>query len=333
MSRESRPNPPRLAERDDAAGRLLGEGADAFGEPVDEARAFHRLERTERGRTRLAWAGGAAGLALALSFWWSGPKRSVGTAEFTAVPEAVPTLPSQVNAPSLAVAKADSERPPIEAAQAPYTSASPVAPAHAEAPTETRCRELAQKAGPERGADCFRNLSRGSGVEAEVALYEAARLNADKLSDPARALELSEEYVRRFPGGALRGEIAWLRVRSLRAAGRLDDAFSESERLLNTKAGRALSRDIHWLRGVAYQDERNDCERAASEFVSLIGEPGARGDEAELRRAGCLEQLGRNADARKAYEQYLKRAAPSRASDARARLEALAVTNEASPAR
>jgi hypothetical protein len=338
MTRESRPNPPRLAERDDAAGRLLGEGADAFGGPVDEARAFHRLERTERGRTRLAWAGGAAGLALVLSFWWGGPRRSGGAVEFAAVPEAVPTVASRVNAPALAVTTTDAERPPVEPSQAPHTGASPPAPAPAEPteptePTEARCRELAQKTSPQRGADCFRSLSRGSGVEAEVALYEAARLSADKLSDHARALELSEEYERRFPSGALRGEIAWLRVRSLRAAGRLDEAFSASERLLDTKAGRALSRDIHWLRGVAYQDERNDCERAASEFVSLIGEPGARGDDAELRRAHCLEQLGRNADARRAYEQYLKRASPLRVSEARARLEALVDTAEASPAR
>ena len=60
-----------------------------------------------------------------------------------------------------------------------------------------------------------------------------------------------------------------------------------------------------------------------SELVSLVGEQGARGDEAEMRRAACFERLGRTNEALQAYEKYLERAEPRRAAEARAKIEAL----------
>ena len=57
--------------------------------------------------------------------------------------------------------------------------------------------------------------------------------------------------------------------------------------------------------------------------MALVGEPGVRGDEAELRRAACLEQLGRHQDAKKAYAQYLERENPAAAGRARERLQSL----------
>jgi hypothetical protein len=156
-----------------------------------------------------------------------------------------------------------------------------------------------------------------------VALYEAARLTAERLREPSRALALLEEHEKRFSNGAMRGEVAWLRVQSLRDLGRLDEALARSEALLSSPEGRALASELHWLRGRIYQDGRADCGRAASEFVALVGEPGARGDDAELRRARCLEQLGRNDDAAAAYQRYLARADARHAAEARARLSAL----------
>ncbi|HEX6275044.1 MAG TPA: hypothetical protein VFZ53_18505, partial [Polyangiaceae bacterium] len=120
-----------------------------------------------------------------------------------------------------------------------------------------------------------------------------------------------------------RGEVRWLRVQSLERAGRLDEALSESEAMLAAPEGRALSSEIHWLRARIYANVRNDCQRATSELVALVGEPGPRGDEAEMLRAACLERLGRTSDALAAYRKYLERAEPRRLNEARAKVEAL----------
>jgi hypothetical protein len=77
------------------------------------------------------------------------------------------------------------------------------------------------------------------------------------------------------------------------------------------------------LRGQIFQDRRQNYAAAASEFVALMGEPGRLGDEAELRRAECLERLGRASDARLAYQQYLRRDNPISADKARKRLASL----------
>jgi tetratricopeptide (TPR) repeat protein len=200
-------------------------------------------------------------------------------------------------------------RPPAEAASAPAT--------------EAKCREWSAAGRTEKAIDCFRSVARGTGLEGEVALYEAARLTADGLHDPSRALGLLAEYDKRFTGGAMRGEAAWLRIRAQRDAGRFDEALAGSEALLASPEGRALASELHWLRGQIYQENRHDCASAVSELVALVGEPGERGDAAEVRRARCLEQLGRTDDAVAAYERYLARPEPRRASEAKSRLSAL----------
>jgi hypothetical protein len=188
-------------------------------------------------------------------------------------------------------------------------------------PSESRCRELVNNGQAERAFECFRSLSRGNGLLSEVALYEAARVSLEHLGDAPRALELLREYELRHSEGALRGEADWLRVKSLRAAGRFKEALVASELFLTTPAGRALADEIHFLRGVLFQDELHDCSRAVSEFVSLVGKAGGRADEAELRRARCLEKLGRSADAREAFRQYLGRPDAANAPEAREKLQ------------
>jgi hypothetical protein len=195
--------------------------------------------------------------------------------------------------------------------------------ASAEPVDESRCRRLAASGDGERAFDCFQTLARGSGIGAEVSSYEAARVSAELLRDAPRALRLLDEHATRFPDGAMRGEVRWLRVRSLERAGRLDEALSESEALLAAPEGRALASDLHWLRARIYGDTRHDCARAVTELVSLVGEPGARGDEAEMKRAACFEELGRTGEALAAYQHYLERQGPARAEQAKARMEAL----------
>jgi hypothetical protein len=216
------------------------------------------------------------------------------------------------------------EERPAARVVAPVRPASPPAlPASDESRDEESCRKLVARGESARAVDCFRALAQGQGIGAEVASYEAARITAEALHDAARTLQLLDEHTVRFPSGAMRGEVRWLRVRSLERAGRFDEALAESEALLATTEGRGLASDVHWLRARIYADARDDCQRAVSELVALVGEPGARGDEAEMRRAACLERMGRRSEASAAYAKYLERSEPRRADEARAKLEEL----------
>jgi hypothetical protein len=198
--------------------------------------------------------------------------------------------------------------------------------ASAEAPStplsEDECKALAANGKNERAVECYRVLGRDSGIGADVALYQAARLELEKLGNARRALGLIAEHRRRFPTSSLGTELEWLHVRSLQQAGRFDDALRASEALLATPGGALLSADLHALRA-SIEGTRGDCADAVSELLSLASEPGARGDDAEFSRAGCLEKLGRSSDARAAYVHYLERSDARHAIEARARVVAL----------
>lgn len=311
--------PRRLAEEEGEAGSLLRRAAPEFTRGFDEARAFRRMERARLRRTALNWSLSAAAVAAAVVVVAATVVRSTPEPDrVTLDPE--PVRPAEVarSEDVTSAAVVPRPRPPPSAATAP------IAPRPAPEPVkEADCRRLVSAGKAERAVECFKEVSRGEGVQSEVALYEAARLTIERLQDASRGLALVDEYKRRFETGALRGEIEWLRVQALQRAGRVDEALSASEALLATPIGRNLAAELHFLRGRMLQDQRGDCARAASEFVSLIGEPGARGDEAELRRAECLERIGRNADARAAYERYLQRPNAAQAERARKRLSGL----------
>lgn len=333
-------NPPRLSAEGGEASRLLRSAETEFRLGLDESAAYERTERALRRRRAVTWGVGAASAAAVVLAITNGAGRiGRAPAEIALTPEPLPSPPAPVlvelSPKSEAAPPTDTpprretpeNRTPTAAVPTLVRVPAPIAEERiADAPetvSEADCRGLARAGETERAIGCFRVLARGSGVGAEVASYEAARLSANALGDAARALTLLDAHRERFPGGALRGEVAWLRVQSLRGAGRVEEALVESEALLGTPAGRALSADIHWLRARIHEEDRNDCQSAVIALVALIGEPGPRGDEAEMRRAGCLERLGRSAEALAAYERYLRRPEPRREADARARIQAL----------
>lgn len=294
----------RLRDEDADVARLLQQASRGFREGEAEGPAFRRLERTRFGRA--AFRGGlvAAGLCIAVVALQT---RLSGTSdEPWAVVEKEPigalTVLERAPAPT-----------PAPAAVAARELASPVPklaalPSARPAPTdEASCQRLSQAGELPAAVECYRSLARGEGVVGELGLYRAAKIELENRGRAAQALVLLDEHQQRFAGGALRGEVDWLRIQALARAGRVDEALSESERLLSGPLGRALSGDLHALRGRLFQDQKHDCSRAIQEFVALLGAPGPRGEEAEFRRANCLESLGRTADAKAAYQQYLKR--------------------------
>ncbi len=322
MSEEQAPRSPRrLTTETDETASLLSRADAEFRQGLREPAAFQRTERSRRRRSALGWGAGlsavsAAGLLLArLSGAPDAPER------YTLAPERTAPVEPRLEAP----------KQPTDDAPAPPTPAATLMPRRVEAsadapsapPTEALCQSLASSGKGERAVDCYRVLGRAAGVGGDVALYHAARLSFEKLGDATRSLALVREHEQRFPETALSAELAWLKTRSLHGLGRFDEALASSEALLNGRAGRTLSAELHWLRAKIFQDERGDCASAVSELVALVGEPGARGDEAELRRARCLEKLGRSTDARAAYQHYLERPDARHSGEARERLSVL----------
>src|SRR5690606_11539952 len=112
------------------------------------------------------------------------------------------------------------------------------------------------------------------------------------LGNPARALEVLERHQRRLAEGPLRGEAAQLRVVVLYALSKDQEALAASEAVLGAPWGLDAAPRMRWIRGRIYEDRLKDCGRAVEEYLTLLGRPGPKADEAELRRAGCLEQLG-----------------------------------------
>ena len=317
MSEESLPpDPPRLAGESDETGELLRSADAEFRQKLDESGAFRSIERTRRVRTVASWGIASIAVAAAVAVLSQRAGQFGSATEVALTAERLPPL-----VPAVPPAEKPSE-PAARLAEAPRSGPRAARATEAEHVDEAGCEKLALGGDTERALSCFRTLARGSGLGAEVASYKAARISSERLRDATRTLELLDEYAARFPTGALRGEVRWLRVQSLERAGRLDEALSESEALLAAPEGRALSSDIHWLRARIFEG-RSDCQSAVSALVALVGEAGERGDEAEMRRAACFERLGRTSEARAAYEKYLERSAPRRAAEARARVEAL----------
>lgn len=315
------PNPPRIVEEDGVAGALLRRAEDGYRASLLEPSAFRQLER--RRKRRALWMHGlaAAAAATAALVLVAGLTKGPSPARHAQVaPEVVRSAPPSAAEPTVRI-EAPAE-PIVTVPPAPKAIA-PIAKPEQPARSEENCDALARERKSERALSCFRALVAGANVDSELALYRAAHLFADELADPGRALLLLDDYRARFPGGALRAEADWLRLQCLARTKSFERALSESEALLATPAGRALSSEIHLLRGRLYEASANDCVRANSEYVAVLGEPSRFGDEAEFRRANCLEKLGRADEARSAYERYLSRAVPEQAQSARQRLREL----------
>ncbi len=335
-------DPPRLVQQDDAEGALLTGAQREFSRGLDEAGAWQRFQRAKNASSRWSltrwWWFAPAFAALAILAMHVRAERELERELVALAPEPVAPVASEL---PVTASSSENERrnapgevpmptvPRAGIALRAARSSSNLAPAAAsigapsEAFTDATCRRFSSEGKLEQAVSCFEALGHGAGLSADVALYEAARLSAERLRDPSRALNLLERHAQQFPDSALRGENAWLRVVSLERAGELDAALRESEQLLAGPFGRTLSAKIHLLRGRIYRQNRGDCGHALPEYVALLGEPGASGDEAELGRAACFEQLGQTADAIAAYERYLRRADPRQPARASERLRAL----------
>jgi len=99
--------------------------------------------------------------------------------------------------------------PPVAQAAAPNTGAAHGASGGGGA---RACADLARTGDAEAALTCYERLAIGSGMTAELALFERARLEGKALRRPDRALKTLEAYRLRFPHGSLRPEVMLARI-------------------------------------------------------------------------------------------------------------------------
>lgn len=185
------------------------------------------------------------------------------------------------------------------------------------------CRDLLRDGIPGKAETCYSAIAAGSGLSAEMALYEVARLRRDVLADPNGALLALDEYESRFASGTLAPEVRMARVDLLARLGRSEQALQASGRLLESPLGRSRAVELRLLRGNLLRDKQHDCTAAIAEYQHIERDPGPRGDQAQWSHARCLEQLGRIDEAIQIYRSYLGRPDAQQAERARARLQEL----------
>lgn len=173
--------------------------------------------------------------------------------------------------------------------------------------------------------DCYVVEARGSGLGAEVALYEIARLRQDALSDTAGALGALREHRSRFPTGALRTEVDLSIAELLPRLGRYREALDQATALLGAYPRGERRGELQLLRGHVLREGLHDCANAERAYSAALeaAAGGRAADPAAFWRAVCLETLGRREEAREAYERYLRRASPALAAEAKRRMGAI----------
>lgn len=313
-------DPPRLVTDDSELGRLLRAANDRYRQPADELQAWKRFETNytaarERSRRRLAYAliplAAAAAYALFV-------RRHAAPQPWAAADTAAVLMPKQAPEPEPSVESSRAFPSAIEIHQAPVA---------ATVSNRTLDCQLALAHGPARDkATCLEHTASGDTLEAQRAIVELARIKERQLQDPAGAINALRDYRRRFPDGALKGEVDFALVELLPKTGQAREALKESEALLSTAWGRRRSSELRLMRGRLAQDQLGDLDQAIQELSYVRSEFGAVGDEASLRIAQCYERSGKRDQAKAAYREYLARKGASQTELAQERLRNLEST-------
>ena len=236
---------------------------------------------------------------------------------------AVETRPSPIpapTAPSGAEAPARVTPPPLSSLA--DAAAQPRAATGASSYVPAGCGGRA--AVPRSRLDCLLARARGSDLEAEVSLYEAARLYRDAFGDTSQAVATLHELTRRFPSGALAAEAALSLAEWLPASGRYREALAASASVLRTRPTADRLDEMHLLRGDLMRSGLGDCRSALIEYSLAAKAPrDLIADPATFFGAVCLQQLGDGPGARRSFESYLARPRPRRAAEAQRRLREL----------
>ena len=215
------------------------------------------------------------------------------------------------------------QRPPEPA---PGASAAAATSSTEVADADIDCLAAARRGAHRAALACFEAQARGSGLQAEIAEIEGARLRRDVLGDPRGALAALQGYRRRHPGGAFATEAAVTIVEILAELGDTSAALAESEVLLASSTARERAPELGLLRGRLLR-QAGDPERAAEELARVAAGGGPLAAQANLARGACLEDAGRGEEARALFRALAASGAGTAARSAADRLRALEATS------
>jgi hypothetical protein len=168
------------------------------------------------------------------------------------------------HAPQPPPAKPGLDKPKPRAASAVHRERPRAAPAARETGELTgakACAEIARGGAAEEAIACYEKLASGSGVSAELALFEQARLAGKMLDQPERALLTLQRYRERFPHGALRAEVMLAQIDWLVTSG---------------QSSRALALVDEALRSGLLQERATELEQARSRLQRELAAPSPR---------------------------------------------------------
>jgi hypothetical protein len=192
-----------------------------------------------------------------------------------------------------------------------------------EAPAGPDCLSLARSGATREAEACFVERARGSGLGAEMALYELGRLRRDVLGDSRGALAALEQHAARFPSGSLRREVEMSALGLLVQLGRSREALARSSALLESQSGGERRAELHLFRGQVFRRNLNDLRAAEREYAQAEALAGSTAAEATYLRGLCLEALAEPRAASEAYRRYLEKPSRPRAADVQRRLDRL----------
>jgi hypothetical protein len=163
--------------------------------------------------------------------------------------------------------------------------------------SNVRCLSLARAGATHDAETCLGTVAATAGLEAELALYELARLRHNVLRDDTGALAAVSTYRRRFAGGALSVEIDQLAFDLLAGLGRYADALADSRDALARRPPDSASARLHLARARVLSRELRDCQAALPELDAASGAGASERREAAFERGMCLANLGRREEA------------------------------------
>jgi tetratricopeptide (TPR) repeat protein len=269
--------PRRLAEGEDGRARLIGR---ALAEPIggpSEQHSWHALQsRLVPAPWRWALPAVALGLSALAALFWLGRPSPAPALRADVWQQARATAPAP--APSSIEPKAASlPKLPVEKTRAPSS-----AQRESEAP---RCAALAKTGQYEAAVVCYGRAASGNSIDAELSLYEKARLEAKALGKSAQALATLDEHARRFPGGVLTTEVELTRIELLSQLGRRDEALAAITRSLGGALGHERGADLQVLRA-DLSAAKGDCATAL-EAAELARQAGAHPSRLETAARLC----------------------------------------------
>jgi hypothetical protein len=167
-------------------------------------------------------------------------------------PEALRQSPTKTNKASVAP-KPAAPRASVEAGarandSPPLGNKKPANDAAEGGGSAKACAQLARAGSAEQARDCYERLSSGSGISAELALFEQARLEGKALRRPDSALRTLETHRRRFPRGSLRAEVMLAQIDWLLATGDSTHALQIVDEALDSGILRERTTELQRLR-------------------------------------------------------------------------------------